>query len=458
MPPPPPGPGGAGDGPAPAGSGANAPVAQPPAAVRGSGDADRGGRVGVRERAAGKDALRAVREVAAPMRSLAVELTPISDLSRDPILRSPWARHPEIEKRVSWWLEFWRTREKGPFQRSLMRMGRYEAFIAAELAARELPPSLRYLPIIESAYNPTALSPVGAGGLWQFMPETARWLGLEVNALVDERLDPYAATPMALDYLSRLNKQFGSWLLALAAYNAGPGRVERVIRRHGGGDPRDDALFWKILPKLPPETRDFIPKYVAAIRVAEDPERYGMGGFAPDPAQAFDVVAVQGAASLDVVAATAGVAEEDVRFLNPQLLRSLTPGGTKTSLRLPAGAGNGFAARFAAVPAADRVNFGEHRVASGETLYGIARKYRVSVAELGAANPHVEPRRMRPGALLVIPGAAPGVHIVSRGESLWLIASMYDVGVERLRAHNSLDEGALLHPGDELQIPLRTSR
>ena len=357
-------------------------------------------------------------------------------------------------------------------------MGRYEDFIDAELAARNLPPSLRYLPIIEAGYYPTAESPAGAGGLWQFMPATARWLGLEVTSLVDQRFDPYAATPKALDYLEGLQRQFGSWFLALAAYNGGPGRVERIIREHGDGQPRDDDLFGRIRDRLPGETRDFIPKYLASVRVASDPESFGLTDYVREPAQRFDVVTVEGAASIDVIAGAAAASEEEMRLLNPHLVLGLTPAGQSTTVRIPAGSGSAFAGRFAAIPPRDRVTFTEHKVASGETLSHVARNYRVSVAELRAANPAVEPRRLQVGTVLVIPragrrsadgdGAAEAteepvavtpppapvaVHVVRRGESLWLIARMYDVALARLRGYNDLAEEILIRPGDELRIP-----
>lgn len=382
-----------------------------------------------------------------------------SDLEGDPIVSSPWARHEGIEDGIGWWLNFWQNRESGTFQRSLARMGRYEEFVAAELAERGLPPSLRYLPVIEAAYNPTALSPAGAAGLWQFMPATARWLGLEVGPLVDQRLDPYAATPRAVDYLARLNRQFGSWFLTLAAYNSGPGRVERIIREHGSGRPRDDAMFWRIREKLPSETRNFVPKYLAAVRIAEDPAAFGLDGFDRDPPQVFDVVEVDGPASMDVIAEAAGTEEEDVLFLNPQLVRGLLPAGRAVSLRLPPGLGRGFAERFAAVPPNRRVSFVEHAVAAGETLSEIAEAYDVPLDDLLAANPNVEPRRLRVGAELVVPRpgvvapSASRVHVVSAGESLWLIARAYDVSLDRLRRHNGLELDELIRPGDELRIP-----
>ena len=383
-------------------------------------------------------------------------------------------------ERIDRWVDYWQTRARDRFVRALVRMGRYEDFVDAEVAARGLPPSLRYLPIIEASYYPLAESRAGAAGLWQFMPGTARWMGLTVNSLVDHRFDPYLSTPLALDYLADLQKQFQSWFLALAAYNAGPGRVERAIREHGGGDRRDDALFRKIRGRLPPETRDFVPKYLAAVRIASDPASFGLTGFTKDLPWTFDEVTVEGAASIDVVAVAAGAPEEQVRELNPHLVLGLTPAGVATPVRLPRGAGSRFTGRFAAIPPHERVTFAEHTVASGETLSHIARNYRVSVDELRAANPEVEPRRMQIGTRLVIPRAGPApkpvaeegnrevpraeppparererVYKVKRGDSLWLIARLHGVELEHLRGYNGLAAGAVIRPGDEIRIPPR---
>ena len=324
----------------------------------------------------------------------------------DPIVSSAWAGETGIEEGVQWWLEHWRTRGRAAIGRGLVRMGRYEDYIDAELAARGLPPSLRYLPLIEANYFAPAVSPVGAAGLWQFMPETARWLGLEVGSLVDRRFDPYASTPHALDYLAALRNQFGSWFLALAAYNGGPGRVERAIQRHGDGLERNDALFAHIRDRLPKETRDFIPKYLAAVRVAEDPAAFGLPVPRRDPPERFDVVRVEGAASADVLADAAGVSEDDIRTLNPHLHLGLTPAAETTEVRVPVGTAGEFLARFAEIPPGDRVTLREHTVVEGETLSHIARQYLVSVDALRAANPEVEPRRMQIGTVLVIPRAA----------------------------------------------------
>lgn len=399
----------------------------------------------------------------------------------DHILASPWTRHEGIEERVGWWYEYWQTRGRGTFERYLIRMGRYVDFVDQELAARGMPPSLRYLPVVEAGYYPPAVSPVGAGGLWQFMPPTARWLGLEVTTLVDERLDPYRATPTALEYLLSLNDQFGSWFLTLAAYNSGPGRIERLIRDYGEGRPRNDALYWHLRDRMPGETRDFVPKFLAAVRMGSAPHEFGFGHVVPDPAQAFDEVDVDGAVSLDVLAAAAAASEEVIEELNPHLVRGLTPGGRATRIRVPAGQAEEFRARLAAIPPDMRVTFTEHRVARNETLSHIAVMYGVPLRELRDANPSADPRRLRIGQRLTVPrrgsraasvtatpAASPGggesvvraisdvpgrVHVVSSGESLWTIARGYGVTIGQLREWNGeLSGNEVIHPGDQLRV------
>lgn len=438
-----------------------------------------------------------------------VPLGPREMVAFDPILTSSAVRDEEIQERIDWWLEYWRTRSSAPFQRGLVRMGRYEDYIIGELAERDLPPSLVYLPLIEANYYPTAVSRAGAAGLWQFMPRTARWLGLRVDAIVDERFDPFTATPAALDYILDLNEQFGSWFLTLAAYNAGPGRVEAAIRQYGGGSPRDDALFARIRERLPSETRNFIPKYIAAVRIASVPSYYGL----PDPVKAaplrFDVADVEGAATIDVIARAAGVGEEEAALMNPHLRAGITAVRGTTRVHLPEGRARDFAERFAMIPPRERVT--RHIVSAGETMTHIARNYGISVDELRAANPRAEPRFLQIGAALVIPArdrtrsagartaageggvtdegsgdaetlsrggvrSSPGdrsaagsesppgsppasaetVHVFRQMDSLWLIARMYGVDLLRLRIYNRLGADAPVQPGDTIRIPPST--
>ncbi len=396
----------------------------------------------------------------------------------DSILDSPWASHPELEERIEFWVEFWSGRGSEHFHRYLERMHRYQDLVDGELARRGVPASLRYLPIVESGYNPVAVSRVGATGLWQLMPATATYLGVSVGRLVDGRRDPVASTHAALDYLEELHGQFGSWFLALAAYNAGPGRVGRALNAHISADVYDDGTFLEVRRHLPAETREFVPRFFAAAHIARDPAAHGFTEIRPQPVYAYESVSVPDATSLDVVARSAGVGQNTVEALNPHLLRGFTPAGTETQVRVPRGTAERFAVSYAQLPPDERISFVEHEVGPGETLTHIARAYGVPLADLRAANGQVNPRAMQIGQRLVIPrGGASGQatagaqvaeasqedggagatyreveHRVRPGESLWSIARTYGVQVSQLRSWNGLGQDPVLHPGQELTV------
>lgn len=392
----------------------------------------------------------------------------------DPILDSPWAQQEDMEVRVQRWIESFQGREAPLLEATLARMGRHEEMVSEELKAAGLPGSLLFLPIVESWYKPTALSPVGASGLWQFMPPTARGMGLKVDRLIDERRDPYLATPLALAYLASLREQFDSWFLALAAYNSGPGRIQRILRRSGQEGEGHDGLFLEILDQLPRETRNFVPRFLAASRIGMDPQAYGFGNVTPLGAWQFDEVVIPDATSLDVVARASGVPQEELEELNPQLLRGMTPAGVHTTVRVPLGTGVTFTEAYALIPPEERVTFLEHLVGQGETLTHIARQYGVSVDDLRATNPTIQPRRMQIGQRVVVPkapsvrsrlGSRPAsspaeaqdrlvVYRVQSGDTLGGIAVRHRVGVGDLLRWNSLSRTTLIHPGDEVRIYL----
>jgi membrane-bound lytic murein transglycosylase D len=392
----------------------------------------------------------------------------------DPILDSPWARTEEMEGKVQEWMESFQGREANLFRSTLSRMGRYQPMVVEHIRSQGLPSSLAFLPIVESWYNPRALSWVGAAGLWQFMPPTAREMGLTVDRLIDERRDPYRSTPLALAYLSDLHTQFDSWFLALAAYNGGPGRMGRILRRYAPGEITHDGLFLEVLDQLPSETRDFVPRFLAAARIASDPASYGFDDVVPDPPLRFDEVEVPDATSLDVVARAAQVDQQVLEELNPQLLRGLTPAGVSTILRVPEGVGERFGQAYARISPEERVTFLEHAVTRGETLTHIARRYGVTVADLRATNPTIQPRRMQIGQRVVVPkapsvrsqlargtGARTGqqedrlvVYRVQSGDTLTAIAARHRVGVNDLLRWNGLSRSSTIFPGDQVKIYL----
>ena len=171
--------------------------------------------------------------------------------------------------RVNEWVKRFTTSLKQDFAAALSRGTAYEAMISQKLAARKMPQELIYLAMIESEFKPTARSPVSAVGLWQFMAGTARQFGLTVGGGSDDRTNPAKETDAALTYLAQLHDRFGSWYLAAAAYNAGPGAVASALKQTTGSSTGSDADFYRIAPHLPAETRDYVPKLIAAARVGK---------------------------------------------------------------------------------------------------------------------------------------------------------------------------------------------
>ena len=199
----------------------------------------------------------------------------------DELLASPVLADEEFTESVHWWVHYWTVYATRWFPGFLDRMELRGRSVDDALRAYGFPPSLRYLPLIESGYDPRVTSRSGAVGLWQLMPTTARGLGLTVSSALDERRDADKSTRAALRYIQTLNAEFESWFLTLAAYNYGPTRVRAILRRHAPDAPRTDSLFWALRNRFPIETREFVPKLYGAMFVASRPDAYGYG---PDAA------------------------------------------------------------------------------------------------------------------------------------------------------------------------------
>jgi len=291
------------------------------------------------------------------------------------------------------------------------RSSRYLAMIREVLRTRGLPEDLAFTAMIESGFKPDAVSRVGAKGMWQFMAGTARRYGLRVDRWVDERLDPEKSTIAAASYLNDLYRQFGSWALAQAAYNAGEVKVTRAIQKTGSRD------FWTLAQSrhLRRETKEFVPQIHAATVIGRDPDRYGFDFDEVDPV-AFDTLAVPPATDLRRLATSAGLAPGDVRALNPTLVRGVTPPGGPWTLRLPAGERERVAA--ALVPRRSLGMAGSkhvevsHAAATGDvhvvrprdTVSAIARQYGVSVGDVMRWNRLDSLDRIRPGDRLRVAG------------------------------------------------------
>ncbi len=377
-----------------------------------------------------------------------------------------WDIPIEMNERVARWLEYFQTDGRENFELWLARSGRYEAFMREEFRTAGLPEDLVYVSLIESGFSPRAYSRSHAVGLWQFIASTGRLYDLEISYWVDERRDPVASTRAAARHLKDLYETFGSWYLAAAAYNAGAARVRRSIRRTGSEN------FWDIAETryLRRETRNYVPKLMAAALIAKEPARYGFSEVEYFEPMRFQEAEVPDATSLDVVAEAAGVTLADVQALNPHVLRGVTPPGRAFPVRVPPGTRETFLARYAEVPPSERVTWLTHVVRRGETLGRIAARYGVSVPSIQAANRGVHPRRLRIGQPLVIPKTGAGayalaaaasapapvsrsstVHVVRRGDTLWELSRRYGVSIAEIMEWNGLGSRTI-RPGQRLRV------
>lgn len=267
----------------------------------------------------------------------------------DELLASPMLWHPEFQDEVARWVHFWETSPRQWFPTYLSRMTWFEGMVDETLARKQMPWSLRYLPVIESGYSPSAVSSAKAVGLWQFMAPTARDFGIEVTRYVDDRRDPFESTAAATDFLIELREEFGSWFLALAAYNAGPHRIRQILRRYAPNAEMSDGLYWAVREFLPKETREYVPNLIGAIIVASDPAAHGYDVPEPRPFE-FDRVPVLGQISFDAVARATGTSREEIARLNPEYVQGMTPDKREVDLRVPLGSGQAFRAYFAEGP------------------------------------------------------------------------------------------------------------
>jgi membrane-bound lytic murein transglycosylase D len=380
--------------------------------------------------------------------------------------------------RVQYYLDFFQGKGRERMGIWLSRMPRYEGMIRARLQDAGLPGDLVYLALIESGFSNTATSRAKAVGMWQFMKRTAKGYGLRVDSWVDERRDPYRATAAAARHLKSLDDRFGSVYMAAAAYNAGAGKVSRGVRRLPDDDDADslnsDATFFRLYDTklLRRETKDYVPKLIAAARIAKEPARYG---FRIDSVEApsYDSIVVPTMTGLDVIARLADTTVAAIREMNPQYLRLATPPGVASVVRIPAGRGPATVAAYAELPPQRRITFVEHTVARGETMSGIAHRYHVSLRLLTEANPRLRGRFLRPGARVIVPtggalstsvarrmadpvepasSSPTGFHRVRRGETLSGLAAEYGVTVRQIRTWNALEGGAGIRAGQRLRV------
>jgi membrane-bound lytic murein transglycosylase D len=339
-------------------------------------------------------------------------------------------------------LNFFQTpRGRAIVENGLRRKGKYDAMISRILKEEGVPQDLVYLAQAESAFQPLALSRAGARGIWQFVQWRGNEYGLKRSWWVDDRLDPEKATRAAAQHLRDLYGLYGDWYLAMAAYNCGPGNVQKGIERTGYAD------FWELYRRnvLPKQTMNYVPIIVALTLIAKDAAHYGISVEPEEPVET-DIVKTGRAIDLRLVAETIDVDVATLRALNPSLLRMATPDDPGFVLHLPKGTSERFSAEIADIPPDKWVSWRRHRVEAGETLTAIAKKYRVTAAAIAQANNLERGEGLEPGEKLIIPATRPPEEAkprlvryrVRRGDTLGGIADQFSVTSEQIRKWNGL--------------------
>src|SRR5579872_1944985 len=347
-----------------------------------------------------------------------------------------------VNDEVLSFLNFFQTpRGRAIVETGLRRAGRYREMIARVLREEGVPQDLIYLAQAESAFQPTALSRAGARGIWQFVAYRGMEYGLRHTWWIDERQDPEKATRAAAQHLRDLYGIYGDWYLAMAAYNCGPGNVQKGIERTGYAD------FWELYKRnvLPKETKNYVPIILALTLIAKDAAHYGVQ-VDPETPVATDVVKPGRAIDLRLVAETIDVDVETLRSLNPALLRLATPDDSSFELHLPAGSAEKFSAEIADIPADKWVSWRRHRVESGETLGSIAKKYKVTPAAIAEANSLERGAGLDPGEKLIIPATQAQAETkrrlvsyrVRKGDTLLGIADQFSVDSDDVKKWNRL--------------------
>jgi len=374
----------------------------------------------------------------------------------------------------------------GVISRGLARSGRYMEMIHRIFEEEGIPKDLAQIALIESSFITHARSPMRAHGIWQFMPRTGRQYGLSSNAIVDERSDPEKSTRAAARHLSYLYELFKDWYLAMAAYNAGEGKILRALQRTNAKD------FWELASSgaIRPQTENYVPAVIAATLIAHNPVHYGFE-VEYEPPFEYEAVNLDRPVHLRHLSDGEEIRLEELQRLNPELRTAITPREPQGyELKVPVGSRERVLLAFAAAPTASFPVARRHVVRKGETLSRIARRYRVSVTALASANSLSKRSRLARGRVLVVPGRSL-VHVASvkkpkrsrsketriassktrraaaskkaaasyrvrGGDTLYRIAVRHGTTVARILAVNSLSAGKTIRPGDRLKIPARS--
>jgi membrane-bound lytic murein transglycosylase D len=384
----------------------------------------------------------------------------VASLPDTVIFDMPITWNDKVEKCIT----YFQTVGRKPFEASLARMGRYLPLMEKIIEEEGVPHDLVYLPLIESGFNPRAYSWAHAVGPWQFIAGTGKMYGLRRTKHYDERRDFVKSTRAAAKHLRDLYAQTQDWYLALLGYNAGLGNVNKLVKRNN----TRDYFEMKIRNS---QMRDYVPLYLAAVLIAKEQEKYGFDVEPLDPIE-FDTVTIDRSIALSDVAKSVGCTVDELRDLNPELLRKTTPPDIKQYvLRVPPGQRDEFCSSYPNLKTTKEPTFAEHKVRKGETVSLIARKFGVSQFAIVEANNLRRPYLLSIGQRLVIPGASGeqesyadasgkskpktsgGQYTVRSGDTLWDLARAFGTTSSELRRMNGLSRNASLHVGQKLKVP-----
>ena len=377
----------------------------------------------------------------------------------------------EYKTKDLFWHLKWFTDNPKYLTRITKRAEPYIKIVLDEVKKQGVPYEIALLPIVESAFYPFAYSHGTASGMWQFIPSTGKLYGLKQNFWIDERRDILKSTRAAIKYLSNLNKMFdGDWLLAIAAYNSGPGRVAKAIKRNKKLGKKTD--FWSL--KLPKETKGYVPRLISVAKLIKYPDKYGQTISKVANKTVMGSVKLKSQLDLSLVSKWSNLSIDNIYKLNPGLNRWATPPG-KYELVLPINKINEFKQKLKAYPKNQRIKWVRHKIKSGESVNSIAKKYAIKTRALKKIN-KLKSNKIIIGKYLIIPAASKDlayysmsqnqlenkrlkkdnaiktIHKVKEGGSLWDISRKYKVSVNKLIKWNFLNSRKIINIGDKLVI------
>ncbi len=368
-----------------------------------------------------------------------------------------------MNDRVKKSIIYYQTVAHEAFKKFLVRSKRYKNMMIEIIDSYGLPHDLVYLSMVESGYNPRAYSWARASGLWQFISSTGRTYKLDRSWWYDERRDPIKSTHAACQFLKDLYDKFGDWELAMAAYNGGPGRVSRTIKKQKTKD------FWKM--NLKRQTMDYVPLIMAATIIGKDPAKYGFDDIDFEPEITWDLIEIGKCLELSVIAKSVGCKVKVIKDLNPELLRKYTPPNTKSyMLKIPKGTKEKFFAAYDDLPSPKETSWVRHDIRRGETISTIASRYGVSQYAILEANNLSRRSTIYAGKQLIVPvpmdrsysgsskssreyTAKKSIYSVRSGDTMWDIARAFGTSVQAIRRINYIERGSRIYVGQKLKIP-----